>query len=381
MNDVRTPEVEQPNEVMRPSMMSAMLKTEIDSQIATARAFPRSLKSFLMRAESMATITPEIARSCEYAKPVGGKKVKGASARLAEIVASCYGNLRVSARIVSESDTEVVAQGVAHDLESNVAQSTEVAVSLLRNDGSRVGNDQVITSRAAACAKARRNALFLVVPAAICQPIITATRKVAAGDLKTLPARRADLLDWFKAKGVKADAILAWLEVKAVEDIGLEEMADLIAAQNTAKEEGVSMAVLFGSARGEDADTLRERMRGDMGAKQTTSTARPDLTPDQKSAGAKAVDAIVEAVGGLVDSVQPKQQRAPIAGGAVQVSRAPAPEALSAACKMASEATSEEQALEVLGKFVPAGAAVLPGSVPEAQRAEALQALRDLAGI
>jgi hypothetical protein len=161
-------------------------------------------------------------------------------------VAATYGNLRVQARVISETQTEIVAQGVAHDLESNTAVSTEVAVSIIKKDGkTRFGNDQVATMRAAACAKARRNAIFQVVPLALCQPIINAARKVAAGDAKTLPERRRATLDWFDKQGVKIAAILAWLEVKSVDDIGLDQMADLIAASNSAKEDGVSLASLF----------------------------------------------------------------------------------------------------------------------------------------
>lgn len=233
-------------EILTPSVAMVQQQVEIDVAIATAHRFPRSPTQFINRAISLATISPEIAASCEYAKPVGGEKVKGPSARLAEIVAATYGNIRVQARVISESATQVTAQGVAHDLETNTAQSTEVTVSLLKRDGRRVGPEQVATARASACAKARRNATFLVVPLAIVQPIIARARQVAAGKAETLPERREALLVWFESKGMKRSKILEWLEVKAVTDIDLDQMADLIAAQNTAKEEGVDLAEIFG---------------------------------------------------------------------------------------------------------------------------------------
>jgi hypothetical protein len=43
----------------------------------------------------------------------------------------------------------------------------------------------------------------------------------------------------------KVADILAWLEVKTVDDIDLDKMADLLAAQNTAKEENVPLAEIF----------------------------------------------------------------------------------------------------------------------------------------
>lgn len=250
-------------EIIRPSTMESMVRAEIDTQIATAHRFPRSIGTFFKKAESLATATPDIAASMEYAKPVGGGKVRGPSARLAEIVAATYGNLRVQARVISETNSEVVAQGVAHDLESNVAMSTEVTISLLKSNGSRVGADQVATMRAAACSKARRNAIFLAVPVALCQPIIEAARKVAGGDAATLPDRRKQQLDWFEKQGVKRSVLMAWLDVKDEADIGLEEMADLKAAANTAKEEGVTLAALFAKPReGMDGSDIQPVKKG-----------------------------------------------------------------------------------------------------------------------
>ena len=243
MNDIINPEI------MTPSALESATRAEYDISIVTAHRFPRSIKAFMQRAESLATATPEIAASMQYAKPVADGKAIGESVRLAEIVAATYGNLRVQARIISETQTEVVAQGVAHDLETNVAHSTEVAMSLIKKNGNRYSNDMVIQTRAAACAKARRNAIFLVVPKAICAPIADAARKVAAGTSATLPERRDKQLAWFESKGIKRAAVFTWLGVKGVEDIGLEEMADMIAAANTAKEEGASLSEVFSKPR------------------------------------------------------------------------------------------------------------------------------------
>jgi len=284
-NDTFTDDEPRQAEVITATALESATKAEYDISIATAHKFKRftkengGVKGFLLRAEDLATATPEIAASMEYAKPVGGERVKGPSARLAEIVASTYGNLRVQARIISETDTEVVAQGIAHDLESNVAHCTESAVSLLKRDGRRVGPEQVMTARGAACSKARRNAIFLAVPVALLQPIITAARKVAAGDAKTLPERRKAQIDWFAKQGVKPATIFAWLGVKGEDDIGLEQMADLIAAVNAAKEDGTTLAAIF-------AQTKDERLNDGFGGvkKPDPATAAAPATP-QSAAG------------------------------------------------------------------------------------------------
>lgn len=260
-------------QIMEPQALEAQTRAEIDTAIATARRFPRSLQGFLERAEGLATITPEIAASMEYAKPVGGGKVTGPSARLAEIVAASYGNIRVQARVISETHNQIVAQGIAHDLETNVAQSTEITVSILNKDGVRYKPDLIATTRAAACAKARRNAIFLVVPVAICSPIINAARKVVAGDQKTLPERRKAMMEWFVDKGIKEKQVLDWLGKKRVQDITLENMAELVAAQNSVKEEGIDLKVLFSQAAKKDIEDAKAKGE---------SMKMGNLTPDDQ---------------------------------------------------------------------------------------------------
>ena len=75
------------DELLPPSVpaMVAVARAEIDTQIATARAYPRSLKRFRETATTMATLDEKTAASCFYALPRGGKSIMGPSARLAEI--------------------------------------------------------------------------------------------------------------------------------------------------------------------------------------------------------------------------------------------------------------------------------------------------------
>ena len=68
-------------------MAAAML----DKRISTARAYPRSITKFKREAAQLLSEDVETARAAEYAKPVGGGVVKGASIRLAELAAMCWG--------------------------------------------------------------------------------------------------------------------------------------------------------------------------------------------------------------------------------------------------------------------------------------------------
>ena len=77
-------------QTVTPDALSLITKAEIDMQISTAKAFPRSLKNFMDKATSMVTLSEEIAESCIYSLPRGGKNREGVSVRLAEIVSATF---------------------------------------------------------------------------------------------------------------------------------------------------------------------------------------------------------------------------------------------------------------------------------------------------
>ena len=51
--------------------LEQMERANIDIQISTALAHPRSMKLFYQRAEAMVTLDAETAQSCLYRRPVG----------------------------------------------------------------------------------------------------------------------------------------------------------------------------------------------------------------------------------------------------------------------------------------------------------------------
>src|ERR1043165_7764854 len=119
-NEIILPEV-----INEESSLSLITKAEIDVQISTAKAYPRSLTKFIQKATSMATVSEGVAESCAYALPRGGKTLEGPSVRLAEIVVSSYGNVRAGARIIYKDNKIVRAQGICHDLEGNTSVTVE----------------------------------------------------------------------------------------------------------------------------------------------------------------------------------------------------------------------------------------------------------------
>lgn len=209
------------------SALEAISRSEVAMQLDSAHRWPRSATKFLREATSLATLSVEIAESCMYSVPRGGKMLTGPSVRLAEICAASWGNLHVGARVIDANETEVVAQAVAWDLEKNVRVTIEAQRSIVGKRG-RFDDDMIRVTGMAAISIAMRNAIFRVIPRAYVETVYAKAKAVAVGDAKTLGARRDDLLARLGKMGVTQDRVLARLELKGVDDITLEHVETLI---------------------------------------------------------------------------------------------------------------------------------------------------------
>jgi hypothetical protein len=222
--------------------LAQITKAEIDQQIATAHAYPRSIARFQKRALEMVTLDEETAESCIYSRPVGKnqdgtqKYAEGLSIRTAEIVGACYGNLRVGATIIEMTPRYVKARGFAHDLETNFASTSEVIESTVDRYGKPYSERQRVVVAKAALSKARRDATFSVVPKALCKPLEAAARKTAIGDATTLDRRRTSVMAWVKTLGIDPARVFSALGIEGESDIGLEHLTTLTGLRTAIKE-------------------------------------------------------------------------------------------------------------------------------------------------
>lgn len=239
--EITTTEVQ----VMDNSALQLITRAEIDSQIATAKAFPRSLKQSMDRALSMATVNEEVAASCTYAVPRSGKTIEGASVRLAEIVCSTFGNLRAGARVIANDGKTVTAQGICHDLESNYSVTVEVKKKITDRNGRTFSEDMQVVTGNAACAIAYRNAVYKVIPAAIIDDIWEKTKEVARGKAETLVKRRDKAVEYFRSQGVKDEQICTVLQIKKIEDIDLDKLQTLRGILTSVKNGEATLKDLF----------------------------------------------------------------------------------------------------------------------------------------
>jgi hypothetical protein len=256
----------------------------VDVQVATARRFPRSVTTFMRRAQEMATLTPDIAASCVYALPRGGKTIEGPSARLAEIVASAWGNLRIQAGATDNDERYITARGEAWDVETNVAIGFEVRRRITNRKGDTYDDDMITVTGNAAASIALRNAVFKAVPSSFWKPIYQRCRQVIAGDAKTFAARRDDMLKAFMVAGVTPERLCAGIGLKGVADITLDHMATLVGVLNAIKEGETTVEEAFPEGGGLGAPQPSVRKPQTAAAPATTPTS----TPAQNAAPASA---------------------------------------------------------------------------------------------
>lgn len=219
------------------SIMDAKERAAIDVQVATAHRFPRKMQAVRDRIVSLATMDEETAISCFYSVPRGGKRVEGPSVRMAEIVASSYGNMRVqsSVREVQGDTARCVAR--AWDLETNYAVEVEIPRRVLTGkptgdaykDASRRADAEAL-AQVSGQAIARRTVIFNLVPTAVLRTSMAQIRETALGKAETLNARRTKAIEHLAKMGVDLPHVMKALgrdEDAKPEDVTAEDLLTL----------------------------------------------------------------------------------------------------------------------------------------------------------
>jgi hypothetical protein len=215
-------------------------RANVDSQVATAKQYPRNIRRSIDNSIVMATMDNETAQSCGYALPRGGKPITGPSVHLAKIIVSNWGNMRTEAKVVQITDKQIISRGTAWDLETNVASAFEVRRSIIDKKGNRFSDDMITVTGNAANSIAYRNAVFSVVPKAVVDKVYKAAQKCITGDLsdnEKLLKRRTDAINYFKDEwGITEEEVVKLCGKQTVNQIKAEEIALLLGMVQSLKD-------------------------------------------------------------------------------------------------------------------------------------------------
>lgn len=212
--------------------VDAVERANVDSQVATAKRYPRDIRRSIDNSVVMATMNQETAQSCSYALPRGGRPITGPSVHLAKIIVSNWGNMRTEAKVVQITDKQVISRGTCWDLETNVASAFEVRRSIIGKNGQRFSDDMITVTGNAANSIAYRNAVFAVIPKAITDRIYYAAQKFITGDLsdsdKLLKVRTGILNNFKNNYDITEEEVVKMCGKQTVNQIGADEISMLM---------------------------------------------------------------------------------------------------------------------------------------------------------
>lgn len=247
--------------IQQADVLAAINSSEIDSQVATAHRFPRDVEQSLKKIEMLACVDEETASDCFYVLRRNGSggetAIEGLSVRMAEIIASSWGNLRVQARIINNDGKFVTAQGVCHDLESNYAVSKEVRRRITDRNGRTFSDDMIVVTGNAACAIAMRNAVLAVVPKAVTNAIVKRVKKVAMGQSLDVTTAKTQMVNYFAKLGVSTDQLCNYLQISSIDEITKEHIFTMRATAQAIKEGTTTVKETFAIPQQQNADAQK----------------------------------------------------------------------------------------------------------------------------
>lgn len=249
-------EVLQVNQDQNIIQIDAVERANVDSQVATAKQYPRDLARSVNNSIAMATMDITTAQSCGYALPRGGKPITGPSVHLAKLVVSNWGNIRAEAKVVQITDKQVISRGTCWDLENNVATAFEVRRSIIGKGGKRFSDDMITVTGNAANSIAYRNAVFSVIPKAIIDKVYQAAQHYITGDLsdeEKLVTRRKKCIDFFKSEyGITEDEVVMLCGKQTVNQIKADQIALLFGITQSLKDGDTTVEDLMKPYRAEE---------------------------------------------------------------------------------------------------------------------------------
>lgn len=249
-------EVLQVNQDQSIIQVDAVERANVDSQVATAKQYPRDLMRSVNNSIAMATMDYNTAQSCGYALPRGGKPITGPSVHLAKLIVSNYGNIRAEAKVVQITDKQVISRGTCWDLENNVATAFEVRRSIVGKGGKRFSDDMITVTGNAANAIAYRNAVFSVIPKAITDKVYQAAQRFITGDLsdeEKIISRRKKCIDFFKDEyGITEEEVVMLCGKQTVNQIKADQIALLLGITQSLKDGDTTVEELMKPYRSEE---------------------------------------------------------------------------------------------------------------------------------
>lgn len=176
---------------------------EVKGKMVLAKQFPRdpqvALKRILVECENM-----KLAEAAVYSYPRGGQEVKGPSIRLAEVIASHWGNFTCGVTELEQRHGESTVKAYAWDLETNYSDEKVFTVKHIREK--KTGNQKLTDPRdiyelvANQGARRKRACIFSVIPTYLIESAVEACEQVVERNVEggNIEEARTKMLNAFQ---------------------------------------------------------------------------------------------------------------------------------------------------------------------------------------
>lgn len=250
------------NEIIQVSggeMLEALNRSEIDMQIATAQRLPRNIQQCKDNMVALAAMDDSVAYNCFYhleRTNKDGQKtiIEGPSVRFTEIISACWRNLRVAGRIVANDGKTITAQGICHDLETNVAYQTEVKRSILTSKGYTFSQDMQVVVGNAAVAIAQRNAICKVVPMVLIKSVVDAVQERAKEHIAKVGVQESwkQWVAYMQTQyQVGENLLLEYVGKQQREELNVDDIQKIVGVYNAIKEGTTTVEETFKKPKGQ----------------------------------------------------------------------------------------------------------------------------------
>jgi outer membrane biosynthesis protein TonB len=283
-------------EVVPASALEALNRAEVDIAIATAKRWKRDVADSIKMCSELALRNPQIARTCNYAVPRGGKILVGPSVHFARIVAYSWGNATALARVIGCDRANAHLQGVFHDLQTNLRIGREMdwPVQAPKTDTPERWADQMNLAKRAGAAVALRTAIFDVIPMALFFDIAERAKQVAVGAGKSFEESRNAAIAAFKAQGVTQAQIYKFLDRGGLESITTDDLIYLHGILVSIQERTTTAAEVFGFG---EKDPVKAQVPKGRGKREEEVKAAEEPPPVASDRGSELVKKMKEEVG------------------------------------------------------------------------------------
>ena len=237
---------------------------EIKGKMVLAKQFPRdpneSLQRIITECQNI-----KLAEVATYSFPRGDSEVKGPSIRLAEVIASHWGNFTCGVTELEQRTGESTVKAYAWDLETNYSDEKVFTVPHVRS--TRKGNSQLTDPRdiyelvANQGARRKRACIFSVIPAYLVETATEECQRVLEDSMNKegLEAVRVKMLSVFQALDENITREVMETKIgKPFDTFNSKDIVKLRNLYNAIKDGFVKVSVAFDLGKSPDEPTLGE---------------------------------------------------------------------------------------------------------------------------